>query len=559
MSFVPSSPNKRLKIQDQEESDHHLDLPPSFEDDQPDSCGICYADHATSIRGEIDCCNHFFCFVCIMEWSKHESRCPLCRQRFSTVRRPPKPGVFLSSRLVRVPIRDQVYHVHGNITTGPADPYAETRCSVCNGEEDESFLLLCDLCDTASHTYCVGLGYVVPEGDWFCQDCTVSRAINDNNDVDHQCDIPTAESSVTILDIVREPNSQRVQRSRPSPLVTPLPYRAHRNKDRNHDISFTPLPDRVNRNKDISRDLSARTLRRCRNVQRNIRAFRENWNALRNGSLRFSSDSSESGVRHGKQQNTYSLSHGKSYQMHSSASMSHQQSTIHGSPSNNKLNEGDSEDVNKAWKMLERAKMMGKTHHKGSIFPQGLLVGPRKAPRIHCNDQELKLHSCGRSTGNEKRCSFSSFNKDMDNRWPLELGGKKHSGVTHKGTTNIKDQASHLEECYEPSLPRKALSSILCAPHRENGERNFAKEQSSSSWVVTSVGSAPSDGKFGSASSSSRDAGEKKRLSKKTGDANSQESEDAKNEIKSLVKLNLKVLSKDKRLGPSYHMCVIKR
>ncbi|KAI9117414.1 hypothetical protein K1719_011580 [Acacia pycnantha] len=491
-----------------------------------------------------------------MEWSKHESRCPLCRQRFSAVRRPPKPGVFPSSRLVKVPIRDQVYHVHGNITTGPADPYSETRCSVCNGGEDESYLLLCDLCDTASHTYCVGLGYFVPEGDWFCQDCTVSRSINDNHNVDHQCDIPTAESRVTILDIVREPNSQMVQRSRSSPFVTPLPDRVSRSKERNRDISVTPLPERVNRNKDRNRDISARTLRKCRNVQRNIQALRQNWNALRNGSLRFSSAPSESLVRHDTQQNTDSLPRGKSDQLHSSASTSLQHSIIQSGPSNNKLVESGSEDVNKAWKKLERARMMEKTNnHKGSILPQGLghpsrVVEPRKAPGIHCNEQGLKIHQSGRSTGNEKRYSFSSFNKDMNNCWPLESGGKKHSGVAHKVTTpNIRDQASHLEECCEPSLPSKMPSSILCVPRRENGERNFAKEQSRSSCLVTSVGSAPSDGKIGSVSSSSRDEGEKKRLSKSFGHANTQDSEDIKNEIKSLVKLNLKILSKDKRLG----------
>lgn len=108
MSCVPDSPNKRLKIQIEEEPNDQLDLRQSSGDNEPNSCGICYADHGVSIRGEIDCCNHYFCFVCILEWSKHESRCPLCRQRFSTVRRPPKPGVFPSSRLVKVPVRDQV-------------------------------------------------------------------------------------------------------------------------------------------------------------------------------------------------------------------------------------------------------------------------------------------------------------------------------------------------------------------------------------------------------------------------------------------------------------------
>lgn len=32
-------------------------------------------------------------------------------------------------------------------------------------------MLLCDLCDSSAHTYCVGLGRVVPDGNWYCDGC----------------------------------------------------------------------------------------------------------------------------------------------------------------------------------------------------------------------------------------------------------------------------------------------------------------------------------------------------------------------------------------------------
>lgn len=32
-------------------------------------------------------------------------------------------------------------------------------------------MLLCDLCDSPAHTYCVGLGHEVPEGNWYCDGC----------------------------------------------------------------------------------------------------------------------------------------------------------------------------------------------------------------------------------------------------------------------------------------------------------------------------------------------------------------------------------------------------
>ena len=97
-----SSPKKRAKSQVEEDED----------DEEGVCCGICYAERGVSIAGEIDSCSHYFCFVCIMEWAKHESRCPICRQRFSNVRRLPMHGVFSSSRDVKVPHRDQVLVIY---------------------------------------------------------------------------------------------------------------------------------------------------------------------------------------------------------------------------------------------------------------------------------------------------------------------------------------------------------------------------------------------------------------------------------------------------------------
>lgn len=35
-------------------------------------------------------------------------------------------------------------------------------------------MLLCDICDSSAHTYCVGLGREVPEGNWYCGGCRLS-------------------------------------------------------------------------------------------------------------------------------------------------------------------------------------------------------------------------------------------------------------------------------------------------------------------------------------------------------------------------------------------------
>ncbi|KAM3140238.1 hypothetical protein pb186bvf_007594 [Paramecium bursaria] len=46
-------------------------------------CDICY-DIITK-KGILDSCNHYFCFECIMNWSKSNITCPKCRQQFSKV------------------------------------------------------------------------------------------------------------------------------------------------------------------------------------------------------------------------------------------------------------------------------------------------------------------------------------------------------------------------------------------------------------------------------------------------------------------------------------------
>lgn len=45
---------------------------------------------------------------------------------------------------------------------------------VCNDSYYESNMLICDLCDRASHAMCVGLKKV-PEDSWFCKLCSVQK------------------------------------------------------------------------------------------------------------------------------------------------------------------------------------------------------------------------------------------------------------------------------------------------------------------------------------------------------------------------------------------------
>ncbi|XP_057722010.1 uncharacterized protein LOC130936052 [Arachis stenosperma] len=278
-----SSPNKRLKT---EEASEKVDGG-GVDDNQGVWCGICYAERGAPVAGEIDCCSHYFCFACIMEWSKHESRCPICRRRFSNVRRLPKHGIFSSSRDIKVPLRDQVYHPYGNMSTGPTHSHTDANCVVCHGVADEHLLLICDLCDASSHTYCVGLGYTVPEGDWFCYDCAIARETNEREDLELQ----NVEQSGAISAI---PCPLQQSRSPPPPSI--------------------PSADR------LSRYRGKRPLSNAQQVQRNIQALRDNWNALRSGSMKFGSGSIQtSGIGGCHNRDSGSASCGRPDKQHSNS------------------------------------------------------------------------------------------------------------------------------------------------------------------------------------------------------------------------------------------------
>ncbi|OVA02590.1 zinc finger protein [Macleaya cordata] len=166
-------------------------------------CGICLSEEGNGIvQGTLNCCSHYFCFACIMEWSKVESRCPLCKQRFVRITRAPRSdiGIDLRTSVIQVPTRDQVYRPSEEEVRGYFDPYENVVCIECHQGGDDSLMLLCDICDSPAHTYCVGLQREVPEGNWYCEGCRVSEAGSSNMQVrdpvvDHgsdNCSLPTS-------------------------------------------------------------------------------------------------------------------------------------------------------------------------------------------------------------------------------------------------------------------------------------------------------------------------------------------------------------------------------
>ncbi|KAI0512228.1 hypothetical protein KFK09_012866 [Dendrobium nobile] len=332
-------------------------------------CGICFSDGGLAARGWIDSCDHYFCFVCIMEWAKVESRCPMCKQRFRFIRRPEVSGGIAESAL-EIPVRDQVYHPLGNESSALYDLYAQASCRVCHGSNDDELLLLCDLCDSAFHTYCVGLGYTVPEDDWYCHDCTILREEHakidgDTNDTDQDQGtvVLDQQQPASVFDILADERSSTIEQQH-------FHDRTVSKSSTNIQMSFEGIMLHAEES-DSSCSASqgtdmylqrsgvgqtARTFQHSCNMQSRVQALRKNWTALQSGSLAFSSTLDSNGATmSGVKQRTSRTNSDLSQQSKSSTLVDNERLTD--SSTSSKISAiSDSQDVEKAWKMMQRAK-----------------------------------------------------------------------------------------------------------------------------------------------------------------------------------------------------------
>ncbi|PON82981.1 Cdk-activating kinase assembly factor [Trema orientale] len=533
-----TSPNKRLKSIAEDEN--------QGENSVGGRCAICFSEDGKAIRGEIDCCDHYFCFLCIMEWAKTESRCPICRRRFTTIRRPPKHGAFPRERLIKFPLRDQAF-IHYGDTDGSFDPYAEVLCTVCHETTDENLLLLCDLCDSGAHTFCVGLGYTVPEGDWFCHDCTISKAEHANSETNAEDD----NQNSTLLDIIQESCSRVVEKSPsrvssdsnklPFPAVTPGGAR------------FTCEPTGPAVASKLT-ESGARTLNRCRNVHSRIRALRENWNALQRGSLSFSPGSFKPRCYSQKHED-YAVLHDRSSQVETSSSRSCEQLK-------NQVAIG-SHDIDKAWKMMDIAKSKqcgcGKTSTLQSSKPTlRKAIASKERTNVNLNNlvqsQQLGIRTAERTVV-EKPFKPYSFGKEKVKYRSPELEREKQCRVLSKEAAGCSSRLSLSRNIFTSTGGNtcKVNRSISLQKNVNRASPNIASEQNGSfSAFRVRQGTFDSfDDKSELSACSSKVDVPKGDTRLKNGSVESKvgKHDDAKNEIQSLVKLNLKRLSRGKQLG----------
>lgn len=91
------------------------------------------------------------------------------------------PGELVSSYKVEDKKQVSEFDAHRWAAENPDgdDDYSEEEeesvpCPVCNLADREDVLLLCDGCDAAYHTYCIGLDCVPPSA-WYCMECVHQR------------------------------------------------------------------------------------------------------------------------------------------------------------------------------------------------------------------------------------------------------------------------------------------------------------------------------------------------------------------------------------------------
>lgn len=150
-------------------------------------CAIC---HEKTSHGNVALsgCQHIFHRDCIATWmqvhlhwlslcSLHtvcqceipllqiSSTCPLCKQHVHSL------TCCASGKTELVESKQQ---------GAEEDILEDVGCSFCGSNDPalDEWALLCDRCNGCCHTFCLGLGMKVPDGEWFCPQCVVELNVD---------------------------------------------------------------------------------------------------------------------------------------------------------------------------------------------------------------------------------------------------------------------------------------------------------------------------------------------------------------------------------------------
>ncbi|WOG92249.1 hypothetical protein DCAR_0311512 [Daucus carota subsp. sativus] len=430
--------------------------------------------------------------------------------------------------IVGVPAGDQAYHE--NIKTEHEDSCAEIQCNVCHNMSNQTLLLQCDLCDSSSHTYCVGLGDTVPEDDWICQNCTEHAedeqdlkavglsGIDSHSGSKNRChqNVSSTEANLSIHDIVRESGPYNVERSLPNQSRSPL---TNAGDDRTVLIS-------------------------CRNRDSRTRALRENWDKIRQGSLSFSSFPI---IKPGE------LSCGTSSATKSSTS--------------DIIPDQATQDIKKAWKMMKAAKSVEKKKYtntipcpsNGSKHPLTNTETPKHFPSVRsmlpstrhsgdkdkdCKNLKRPFQGCATEKCHDKP-QFPKFQKEN----PSSFRNFEHHPTTYSAeSSNFSTKTGQ----FSVHARIDDESSVNLQTNRSLGSlANANKIHSSSDCSVSlrSVAKPLAAAKQNVHATAPFNVNKVTNVEEHQVDGQAKVLSDAKSEIQTLVKLNLKLSNAQKKLA----------
>lgn len=134
---------------------------------EPDACAVCLTH--PDVRAALDSCAHVFCVPCLTRWATIETKCPLCKSRFTESTPVNVSTGEPAGETTR--FREKNQGNDGGARGYESEDSAERIfCDYCRLGDDDELLMLCDACDVGAHTYCVGLESV-PHGAWYCELC----------------------------------------------------------------------------------------------------------------------------------------------------------------------------------------------------------------------------------------------------------------------------------------------------------------------------------------------------------------------------------------------------
>ncbi|CAN8246537.1 unnamed protein product [Cochlearia groenlandica] len=156
-------------------------------------CGICM--DIIIDRGLLDCCQHWFCFECIDNWSTIMNLCPLCQKEFQLITCVPVNDSGESSKVDEVSLsgdEDWGIEEEPEAVSSPSH-YIDENAVICldgdlckirnsfhyiGGDSNLDTSIACDSCDIWYHAVCVGFDLeVASEDTWVCPRCLASEEL----------------------------------------------------------------------------------------------------------------------------------------------------------------------------------------------------------------------------------------------------------------------------------------------------------------------------------------------------------------------------------------------